>query len=219
MPDAQADLHELDAAIAAQERLRGQLPDAAIDAALAALRAQRAQLASAGAIAQGPGAMAVGAQGVGIAGANYGTINTGVIVNIGGDDIEKNREIARTVLAATLLSPPLERKRKQAIARYYREVAKTLADAAESLRQGVVPHGKCGEMLGHAQQLPAVIGDVIGREQAEALSRKLLEAYQVEQFGVQYMGMPRAERDAKFGQLDEAAGYFRAAARALQVKR
>ena len=40
-----------------------------------------------------------------------------------------------------------------------------------------------------------------------------------ESFGHQFMHLPQAERDAKFGVLDEAAGYFRAAARSLQVRR
>jgi hypothetical protein len=163
-------------------------------------------------VVSGDGAVAVG-------GDNQGTINTGVIVNIGGDDIEKNRAIARTILAATLLAPPLDPARKRAIARYYRAIAKTLTEAAEALRHGVIPHGKCGEMLGYAHQLPAELGDVIGQQQAAALSQKLLESYAVERFGHPFMHLPKPERDAKFGLLDEAAGYFRAAVRSLQVHR
>jgi hypothetical protein len=162
---------------------------------------------------------ALGERAVAVGGHNYGSINTGVILQIAGDDIERNTRIARTVLAATLLAPPLEPARKKAIAAYYRAIAKTLAQASEALRQGVVPHGKCGEMLGYAHQLPTEIGDVIGEEQAAALARKLEESYRVEAFGHQFMHLPPAERDAKFGMLDEAAGYFRAAARSLQVRR
>lgn len=87
------------------------------------------------------------------------------------------------------------------------------------MRQGTVPDGKCGEMLSYAHELAMAIGDVIGQEQAAALSRKLLESYQVESFGHQFMHLPTIERNAKFGGLDEAAGYFRAAARSLQVRR
>jgi hypothetical protein len=172
-----------------------------------------------GAVALGDRAVALDDRAVAVRGNNSGTINTGVIVNIHGDDIEKNREIARTILAATLLAPPLDAKRKKAIAGYYRAIAKTLTEAAAALRQGVVPHGTCGEMLGYAQQLPAELGDVIGQQQAEALSKKLMESYAVEHFGEQFMPLPQAEREAKFGSLDEAAGYFRAAARSLQVRR
>ena len=60
---------------------------------------------------------------------------------------------------------------------------------------------------------------MIGQQQAAALSQKLMESYNVESFGHQFMHLPKAERDAKFGILDEAAGYFRAAARSLQVRR
>ncbi|MGB7988772.1 MAG: hypothetical protein WCF44_05215 [Candidatus Methylophosphatis roskildensis] len=161
----------------------------------------------------------VGARGVAVGGDNYGSINTGVIINIAGDDIERNRLIARSVLAATLLAPPVDAARKKAIGAYYRAIAKTLAEAGKALREGSVPHGKCGEMLGYAHQLPREIGDVIGQDQAGALSQKLLESYQVEAFGAQFMHLPPAERDAKFGALDEAAGYFRAAARSLQLRR
>ena len=100
----------------------------------------------------------------------------------------------------------------------HRSIAKTLGEAAQALREGPVPHGKCGEMLGYAQQLPAELGDLIGQAQAAALAQKLMESYSVESFGHQFMHLPTAERAAKFGALDEAAGYFRAAARSLQVR-
>ena len=81
-----------------------------------------------------------------------------------------------------------------------------------------MPHGKCGEMLGYAQQLPAVLGDVIGQQQAAALSQKLMESYAMEHFGGQFTSIPSRAR-GEFGGLDEAAGYFCAAARSLQVRR
>ena len=165
------------------------------------------------------GPVASGDQAVVVGGDNSGTINTGVIVNIHGDDVEKNRDIARSVLAAALLAPPIDAKRKKAISSYFRAIAATLKTTAEVLRQGSVPYGKCGEMLGYAEQLPSLLGDVIGQQQAAALSKKLMESYEVESFGHQFIHLPKAERDAKFGILDEAAGYFRAAARSLQVRR
>jgi hypothetical protein len=45
MPDLPPELRELDAAISAQEQLRGQLPDSIVDATLAALRSQRNEAA------------------------------------------------------------------------------------------------------------------------------------------------------------------------------
>ena len=49
----------------------------------------------------------LGERAVAIKGDNLGGINTGMIINIHGDDIGKNRDIARAILAATLLAPPL----------------------------------------------------------------------------------------------------------------
>jgi hypothetical protein len=166
-----------------------------------------------------PSAPALGNSAVAVGGDNYGTINTGLIVNIHGDDIEKNLQVARTVLAASLLAPPLDPQHKADIVDFYHRIAQTLIDAAAALRQGQIPHGKCGEMLYHAQTLAATIGDVIGQPQAAALADKLLDSYRVEAFGHQFMNLPPAERDAKFGELDEAAGYFRAAADALRLRR
>lgn len=60
------------------------------------------------------------------------------------------------------------------------------------------------EMEGHATMLIAAVGDVMGRQQAQALGAKLLEAHWVEGFGQQFMQLPPAERGAKFGDLDEA---------------
>lgn len=150
---------------------------------------------------------------------NYGTINTGVIVNIHGDNIEINRDVARAIFAASLLAQPLDPQRKADVVAYYLRIATTLGEAAESLRQRIVPHGKCGEMLGYAKTLVESIGDVIGPEQAEALAEKLMLSYRVESFGQQFMHLPDAERNAKFGELDEAAGYLRAAADSLRMRR
>jgi hypothetical protein len=77
----------------------------------------------------------------------YGMISTGTLVNIHGDDTDKNRDIAHTVLAASLLAASLNPKPKNAIARYYRAIAKTLTEAAEALRQIMVAHGNCNEIL------------------------------------------------------------------------
>ncbi len=57
--------------------------------------------------------ISMGERAVAVLGDNQGTINTGVIIDIHGEDIQKNRDIARTILAATLLAPPLEPRRKK----------------------------------------------------------------------------------------------------------
>ena len=190
------------------------------DMAVTALQAGiSAQWVGTGAIAQGEKALAVGAQGVGIGGSNYGMVNTGVILNIQGDDVEKHLELARVINAASLLAPPMDAERVQRITDYYNEIARTLDESAAILKQRVVPYGKCGELDSYAMNLPADIGDAIGVEQAHAFAQKLKESHEVESFGAQYFHLPQAEMDAIFSKLEEAAGYFRAAAKSLRVKR
>ena len=101
------------------------------DMAVAAMQTGlSAQWVGTGAIAQGEKALAVGAQGVGIGGSNYGMVNTGVILNIQGDDVEKHLELARVINAASLLAPPMDAERVQRITDYYNEIARTLDESA-----------------------------------------------------------------------------------------
>jgi hypothetical protein len=172
-----------------------------------------------GAIAQGEGALAVGAQGVGIGGDNYGNINTGVFINLPEDQLSRMLELAKVTNAATLLAPPLDAARKEEIVQYYNDIAQTLDDSAVILKQRQIPHGKCGELLGYAEHLPAALSDVIGIAQAKEFQKKLIQNYEIEWFGAQYFNLPQSEMEAKFGELEAAAGYFRAAAKALKVKR
>lgn len=150
---------------------------------------------------------------------NTGTISTQIVLQIEGDDAEKNVAVARAVLGASLQAAPVDPARKAALIDYYNAIAQTLEEAAEELRQGRIPHGRCGALRGHAHQFAAVTGDVIGPDLAEAISRKLLECYEVEAFGHRFMGLPSAERNEKFALLDDAAGYLRASGLALRVRR
>ncbi|HID54716.1 MAG TPA: hypothetical protein EYP41_22105 [Anaerolineae bacterium] len=101
----QTELDKVNQAIAAQEALRGTLPDVQVEAALAPLRQKRAeltaQLASAavsgsGAVAQGAGSQAVGERGVLVEGNVGGSIITGDQSSVGG--IRANRIEAENVV-------------------------------------------------------------------------------------------------------------------------
>lgn len=166
-----------------------------------------------------PGPASVAVQRDNLAPINTGTITTQVVLQIQGDDAEMNVAVARAVLGATLQAAPVDPARKAALIEYYGAIAQTLERAAEVLRQGRIPHGMCGELRAHAEHLPAVAGDVIGPDVARAMAGKLLECYEVERFGHQFMRLPPAERDERFALLDDAAGYLRASGQALRVRR
>lgn len=87
------------------EQLRRALEVGAIDQDTfdAAVAALSTQLAGSGAIAQGPGALAVSAAGVSIAGNSYGNINTGVIIQIGTRPGASKEDLRRAYLARMLI--------------------------------------------------------------------------------------------------------------------
>jgi len=103
----QAKLDALRNAMAAQEALRGALPDETLETVLGALRAQcdslQARLAGSGAIAQGPDATALGAGAVLVRGNVMGNVYTGCPPN---DDAEA-LHIYREVLLSSCETLPL----------------------------------------------------------------------------------------------------------------
>lgn len=86
MTDENSELQKIDAAIQAQEALRGIVPEDKLEITLAALRQQRqatlAKLEGSGAIAQGPDAKAIGEKGVMVGGNMQGDIVTGFKVEL-----------------------------------------------------------------------------------------------------------------------------------------
>lgn len=109
-PSIQQELAKIETAIAAQEGLRGTLPDAQIDATLTQLRQKQAELTAqllqtpgtsskatlkgSGAIAHGAGTTAVGERGVNVSGNVGGSIITGgqnMITQVGGDMVQGDK--------------------------------------------------------------------------------------------------------------------------------
>ena len=89
MPDLPSELRQLDDHIAALENSRGQLPDAVVDTAISAIRAQRNAIAQA-------------AQSVTVLGNNYGDINTGLIIQLAAKPGASKDDLRRAYLARIL---------------------------------------------------------------------------------------------------------------------
>jgi hypothetical protein len=107
------------------------------------------------------------------------------------------------------------RDRKDRIATYFDQLGKTLAEVAESLRQGQVPHGKCEAMRVYATELPETVKDVIDVQKAQEYARQLADAYEVERLFGELSGAP--DREAKLVQLERAAGLFEALATTVRA--
>ncbi len=113
-----------------------------------------------------------------------------------------------------------ERKeRRENIAVYYLDIAATIQEAAQTFRAGQVPHGSCGKMLGLAQMLPEVVGDFIDKARATELADQLREAHNLERLLNDLSQGDEQERGRRIGLMEEAAGYFEAAAAALRAAR
>ncbi len=143
--------------------------------------------------------------------------STDEIQAVQGDEIERQVALARLLQLEMAAAAPVVNARKQQVEAYLNAVAQTLDDCVPVLKQRQVPHGKCGELLFHAENLPGLIGDLVGPARADAFKQRLIEAHKVEDFGARYFHLPQPEMDAIFDQLSVAAGYFRGAGLALRV--
>jgi hypothetical protein len=102
--------------------------------------------------------------------------------------------------------------RREKVAQYLDEIAKTIHEAAQTFKAGEVPHGSCAVMEQLALALPKTIGDFVGDAEALDLQGKLLRAHNVETF---MYGIPKnnkKEREESIAHMEKAAGLFKAAA-------
>lgn len=107
--------------------------------------------------------------------------------------------------------------RKAEVSEFLGEIAVIIEETSASLKQGLYPHGKCQELLTHARNMEAAVGDLIGQEQAGELGRQLKAAWEVERLYGELGGVALDEQQRKLGVLDQAAGFFRATAAFVRV--
>jgi hypothetical protein len=143
--------------------------------------------------------------------------STDLILGVQGDEIERKAALARLLQLELAAAAPVVNTRKQQVEAYLNAIAQTLDDCVPLLKQRQVPRGKCGELRFHAENLPGLIGDLVGSARAEAFKQQLIASHEIEVFGARYFTLEQAGMDAVFDQLSIAAGYFRAAGMALKV--
>jgi hypothetical protein len=107
--------------------------------------------------------------------------------------------------------------RREKVADYLSEIAKTINDAAQVFKEDKIPHGSCATMEQLAKLLPESIGDFIGKPESIKLQEKLLRAHNIETFMYEIPKKNKKERDASVAKMEQAAGFFEATASSLRA--
>lgn len=110
-----------------------------------------------------------------------------------------------------------KQERKEAVAGFLGEIAQLIEETSALLAQGTYPHGKCQELLMHAQHMEQAIGDLIGTLEAKNLGSQLEEVYEIERLYGEIQAENEEQRKRKLSVLDQAAGIFRATAAFVRV--
>lgn len=108
-------------------------------------------------------------------------------------------------------------QRKEPVAVFLMGVADCIEGTSAELAQGRYPHGRCMELLTHAQGMGAAIGDLVGDKKAEELGLQLQEVYQIERLCGELAQDSDHERTRKLSVLDQSAGLFRATAAVVRA--
>lgn len=107
--------------------------------------------------------------------------------------------------------------RKHEVASFLAAIAQTIEETSALLHQDIYPQGKCQELYAHSQHMEAAIGDLVGQQIAQGLGAQLAVIYEIERLHAELGSMTDAERERNLGELDQAAGQFRATAAFVRV--
>ena len=114
----------------------------------------------------------------------------------------------------------LDEKRLQRtirVADYFSNLAQIIEDTSAFLKKGEYPDGECENLRSHAQMMTETIKDIIGENEAEEYTKRVMAVWEIEQMYGELIGVDENERNKQLKTLDEAAGYFRAVAAHLRV--
>jgi len=128
-------------------------------------------------------------------------------------------DVGKTTLDLLGKSQVRKDARREKVAEYLDEIAKTIRDAASTFKKGEVPHGSCAVMEQLALTLPQTIGDFTGKTEALDLQEKLLRAHNIEKFMYDLGKNDKKERAETIAKMEQAAGLFQAAAISVRASR
>lgn len=124
-------------------------------------------------------------------------------------------DIAQALIGLKSNFSDAKRDRKDRIADYFLEIGNIIQSAADIFKTGEIPHGKCQQMLDHAQYFADVIGDTIEPDQVEEFQRKLMESHEIELLASEILGSENAAE--KIAELEKISGSFLSLAAAIKA--
>jgi hypothetical protein len=123
--------------------------------------------------------------------------------------------VAKSLLGLSDKLAAAERARRTDISNLFSSISDCLSAVASEVREGKIPHGKCGELITYADQLPGLLETDIGEEKATKLGRTLHSSYDVE--GMAASLDSEADKEPYLKVIEEAAGKFRALSNLTRV--
>lgn len=103
------------------------------------------------------------------------------------------------------------------VAEFLAAIAQNIELTGAQLRQGSYPAGSCQELLVYSDEMPGILGGIIGPAKAAAFALELKSVHAIKQLHSELGQLPEPERELRLRKLDETAGLFRATAACLKV--
>lgn len=122
-------------------------------------------------------------------------------------------DVAKGIIELIPKLQAARREKRLRISQLMGEISECLVSVSAEIRVGNVPHGKCGQLVGFADELPRAIQSITGKRRARELGMQLHAAHRVEELAVRLDRIQNKE--PYLAKLEEAGGKFRAVARVL----
>lgn len=124
--------------------------------------------------------------------------------------------VAKSLLGLKDKLQAAEQARKERIANLFANIGECLVGVSSEIRNGQIPHGRCGELITYAEELPDLIRADIGDEKADELGRTLHSAYDVE--GMASSLDAEKDKEPFLMKIEEASGKFRALSNIMRAR-
>lgn len=126
-------------------------------------------------------------------------------------------EVAKSLIGLSDQLKAADRQRRVDMADLFQKISSCLASVSSEIRNGNVPHGRCGELITYSEALPGLVKDELGQPKAAELGDTLRSSYNVERLAMEISDSPQKEECLK--QIEEASGKFQALANMVRAGR